>query len=354
MNTTLLAHQEEAVVAHAAADWLRRLQRVDFSERAAFLAWLRQSPLHVRELLLALAMDEALDGMDAKKRIDLEGLIASVSNKGLPLHADVPDHAVIRKRFAPRWAAVAIAAVLAVVSVSLYWSPLAFFTRGDTYITKLGEQRGVPLQDGSVIYLNTESRVREEYSKTARDVYLLEGQAIFQVKHDANRPFRVHTNNAVVQAIGTKFDVRRLDGSTEVGVIEGVVKIGTSNPSPQVAAESEAAAPQKLVAGQAITIDAASGRVSAPQTLDVADIAAWQQRRLVFRKEALATIAAEFNRYNRVAIRIEDATVGARRFSGTFQADDPALLIGFLERDPTLVIQRQPEAIVITARRGLN
>ncbi len=40
----------------------------------------------------------------------------------------------------------------------------------------------------------------------------------------------------------------------------------------------------------------------------------------------------KFNRYNRVKIRIEDEAVGARRFSGTFQADDTALLIGFLQK----------------------
>ncbi len=36
---------------------------------------------------------------------------------------------------------------------------------------------------------------------------------------------------------------------------------------------------------------------------------AWQQRRLVFRKETLTAIAAEFNRYNRMKIVIEDASV---------------------------------------------
>lgn len=302
-----------------------------------------------------MAMEEALDGMDAEKKIDLDALIASVSATAVPLRAQAANDGVPRKRIATTWTAIAaIAAAVTAISIGLDWNVLKYFNDGATYTTQLGEQRGVPLPDGSVIYLNTDSRVREEYSDTARDIYLLDGQAIFQVKHDPNRPFRVHTNNAVVQAIGTKFDVRRLNGGTDVGVIEGVVKIGVTAVAAASSATPADSAPQKLVAGQAITIDATSGLASPPRTMDVADIAAWQQRRLVFRKDTLTTIAAEFNRYNRVQLRIMEPSVGSRRFSGTFLADDPALLIGFLEQDPTLSIERQPEAIVIALRRDSN
>lgn len=348
MKTNLVAHRDETtLIARDAADWLRRLQRDDPTERTAFLTWLRQSPLHVKELLLALAVDDALDGMDSEKRIDLEALIASASANVVPLPSNGALASTPRKPTRKVWPIAATAAAAALAFIAVFWNPLSLLSGGSTYATALGEQRVVALEDGSVVYLNTQSRVRETYSSTARDIYLLEGQAIFQVKHDTSRPFRVHSDNAVVQAVGTKFDVRRVDGGVEVAVIEGVVKVSPANDAPSAPSSS-----QKLAAGESLSVDAKSGRTSAPQPIDINDVSAWQLRRLVFRKQTLATIAAEFNRYNRVKIRIEDEAVGARRFSGTFQADDTALLIGFLQRDPSLVVAQQADAIVIAARQS--
>jgi len=353
MNTTPLANREETLVARDAADWIRRLQQDDPAERTAFLAWLRQSPLHVRELLLALSLDEALEGMDARRQIDLESLVASVSGNVVPLHESTASRDIPIRRRAVAWiaAAASLAAALALVLIDPSWAPWSFLSRGPTYVTKLGEQRGVPLADGSVVFLNTQSRVREKYSSTARDVYLIEGQAIFQVKHDAARPFRVHTADAVVRAVGTKFDVHRFDGSTQIAVIEGVVEVAAGNSGAAGGASPQSTVvPQKLAAGEAISVDARSGVVAAPEPVDVDDITAWQQRRLVFRKETLANMAAEFNRYNRVKIRLEGAEVSDRRLSGTFQVDGTELLIRFLEQDRSLAVERHSEEIVIRAR----
>jgi ferric-dicitrate binding protein FerR (iron transport regulator) len=52
--------------------------------------------------------------------------------------------------------------------------------------------------------------------------------ANFKVKQDATRPFRVHVDSVVVQAIGTQFDVYRLKDQTNVAVIEGVSQEATA------------------------------------------------------------------------------------------------------------------------------
>src|SRR4029453_10983270 len=72
------------------------------------------------------------------------------------------------------------------------------------YATALGEQRAFKLADGSVLYLNTLSRVEVTHSREARLVRLLEGEAMFAVEHDPARPFRVLSGATVIQAIGTR------------------------------------------------------------------------------------------------------------------------------------------------------
>ncbi len=98
-------------------------------------------------------------------------------------------------------------------------------------MTSLGEQRFFKLDDGSVLYLNTQSRVEVRYSRAARVVRLIEGEAMFTVEHDAARPFRVMAGPTVIQAVGTRFNVYRTRLSTTVSVVEGVVKIAADVPA---------------------------------------------------------------------------------------------------------------------------
>src|SRR6266481_4318868 len=82
----LSAHrEEELLVAERAADWLRRLDTADASERAAFVAWLKESPRHVREILLATTWDKVLDKLDSQRRVNLDALIAQGANDAVRL-----------------------------------------------------------------------------------------------------------------------------------------------------------------------------------------------------------------------------------------------------------------------------
>jgi transmembrane sensor len=79
------------------------------------------------------------------------------------------------------------------------------------YATKVGEQRQVRLADGSLAALNTDSQLDVAYSTGRRDLTLRQGEAWFQVAHNAARPFEVHVGPVHVRATGTAFSVRRAD-----------------------------------------------------------------------------------------------------------------------------------------------
>jgi transmembrane sensor len=84
------------------------------------------------------------------------------------------------------------------------------------YATKVGEQRQVRLADGSLAALNTDSQLDVAYSTGRRDLTLRQGEAWFQVAHNAARPFEVHVGPVHVRATGTAF---RCAGPTGVWVV---------------------------------------------------------------------------------------------------------------------------------------
>ena len=98
------------------------------------------------------------------------------------------------------------------------------------YATERGELRRVPLQDGSIVTLNTDSQIRVQMSKSSRTIQLSAGESFFEVASDASRPFFVEAGEASFRAVGTAFVVRRIEGQpVEITVQEGVVEITSPN-----------------------------------------------------------------------------------------------------------------------------
>jgi transmembrane sensor len=352
----LKGNREEAVlIAERAHEWLDRLERShDPNDRAEFMAWLKESPLHVREVLFATTFDAALAHvLDPDHKQDIEAL-ASQTNV-VPLSngagqdmgsATVKPRTMRDKRLGWRSLVALAAAACLAIAIAVDWSYPTQPT--EQFGTAIGEQRSIGLSDGSIVHMNTRSRVRVAFSDTARDVYLLDGQAIFKVKHDAARPFRVHVDTAVVQAIGTQFDVHRLKDRTNVAVIEGVVQI-ISGTEGKLDAETLSKLPEntKVPAGESVVI-VADGKLTPHAEISPQDAGAWQQRRLIFRNHTLAEIADEFNRYNHTQLRVEGETLRTMRFTRlVLDAGDPQTLLDYLARERPIVTERVGDELVI-------
>jgi transmembrane sensor len=92
--------------------------------------------------------------------------------------------------------------------------------------TAVGQTRTVSLRDGSLITLNTGTRVEVTYLPERREVFLSQGEASFDVAPDAKRPFYVFAARRQFEAIGTKFNVRAISPvNAELTVTEGEVKV---------------------------------------------------------------------------------------------------------------------------------
>jgi transmembrane sensor len=349
----------EEVLAKEAAAWIERLKTAGPKERAEFARWLRQSPAHVREALLASSWELVLHYVSHGRKLDIDKYVTASSTNIIGVDSAA---ARLPKRIrALRWpwvaamaASVAIAAAVLLGALPLLRETLwhEFATSVGEFATSVGEQRSVALLDGSVISLNARSRVRVEFSTDARDVYLDDGQALFSVAHDSTRPFRVHAGRSIVQAIGTKFDVHRVADRVDVAVLEGRVQVASDarDHLSEASAVQSASMRTQLTEGESLSIGT-GGTISAPVRVDVEDIGAWRQRRLVFRDRPLAEIVEEFQRYNRIPLmRVEGKELRARTFNGVFDADDPQTLVAYLATDNTIAFERRGDELVIRPR----
>ena len=74
--------------------------------------------------------------------------------------------------------------------------------------TKKGQFTRITLSDGSRVMLNAESSLDfpERFTGEDREIYL-EGEAYFEVVNDADRRFRVYAEEAMIEVLGTSFNV---------------------------------------------------------------------------------------------------------------------------------------------------
>ncbi|HEV7311311.1 FecR family protein [Sphingopyxis sp.] len=290
-------------ISDRAAAWVARMDREghDPAVRAELKAWLAGNDRRRGAYFRAKAAWNMLDR-------------ASVLGAGGPQSYEVAAAGgpwFSRRRLLWGGGAAAAAAAL-VVSVT----GLDFFAVPDQQIqTAVGEIRRVPLSDGSLAAVNTQTSLDVTMKPKVRQIALKSGEAWFQVAKDRSRPFVVEVGDLRVRAIGTAFGVRQTAGGVDVQVTEGVVemwRVGDESHIQRVAAGSRVfVAPDKAIVPV----------VAANEEIDKA--LAWRTGQLVFDGDTVAEAVAEFNRYNVRKIVVTGATLGGQKMIGRFRTNEP-------------------------------
>ena len=362
----------ERVVARAIAAqarvWLitNRERELSDEQRGEFLAWLRASPMHVREYLVIAELAAEFRSVASTLDTDTEDLIAMA-------HEDQDDNVTFMTASPPspdEWPEekpqqpevrkavrfTAIAASMAALAIAvLSWWILAQRPVHKEYRTVHGEQRVVQLEDGSMLHINSDSVVSVDYSQAERSVSMARGQVLFKVAKDEARPFRVRAGATDVVAVGTEFDVRRMSEDVLVTVVEGSVKVTRLTELDRIA-NMAPPAPLRLDAGQQARV--VRGLLPNAQTavdvrmLDVRPAIAWIQQKIVFESQTLQSVASEFNRYGTTQLVIEDAEAANLRISGVFNTYDLESFVLYLETLQELKVRRDPNRILISLARN--
>jgi transmembrane sensor len=211
------------------------------------------------------------------------------------------------------------------------------------YSTELGELRRVPLADGSVASINTQSVLDVAMEPTVRQVNLARGEAWFQVAKDTSRPFVVAAGRARIRAVGTAFSVRRREQGTDVLVTEGTVETWV------VGAEDQKS---RLSAGARAFMADYGPPTLAQGTEDIKRALAWRDGQIALQGETLANAAAEFNRYNSRKIVIVDAELARQRLVGQFRTSEPEAFVRAVKTVLGATVAEDAEGIFIS--RGVS
>jgi transmembrane sensor len=322
-----------------AAHWLTCMQDPEHTEheRTAFAQWLRASKVHVEEYLQVATLwgDCVALGPDP----DIEDIIRSATRvqgdeNVVELFANLSSET--DRKFEHRssavtarlWFKFAVAASILMAVIMLTW----FVPPSSTiYQTGAGELASHSLEDGSTVALNARTRLEVSFNGDYRDITITQGEALFSVSKDPGRPFRVRTNQMVVQAIGTQFNVRRRHKNMAVTVVEGVVQVNhDSEPSNVVKDPEHEFQSVVLTEGQQATVNFQSRAIS------VADVnteaaTAWQDRRLIFESSSLSDVVEDFNLFNDVKMVIVHSELNELRITGSFEAGNWQSFIKYLE-----------------------
>eukprot|EP01034_Spumella_vulgaris_P046031 gene46031-57387_t len=204
--------------------------------------------------------------------------------------------------------------------------------------TARGQRESVALADGSHLTLNTATKLRTAVTPQAREVWLDQGEAFFDIAHDAKRPFVVHAGKQTVTVLGTKFSLFREGDRLRVAVLEGRVQVKTARSNATVLARDDAA-----------VADVANVLVTRKSSQQLNASLSWLQGKLVFDQVSLADAARQFNRYGRRQLVIEDDAAARIAIGGVFDAHNVEAFARLLHAGFGLKVQTDGDTIRVSS-----
>lgn len=289
------------------------------AEKARFAEWVTASPRHLAEY----AAHESLWNEAARfgPWLGLDSRVVSL----YPMRRGALSARTGRGR-RPRLAALAasFAALVAIASWLLLGSLPHDNEAPLRYATAVGENRLLTLEDGSLVELNTASTARVEYDASRRRIRLESGEGFFTVRKDPDRPFLVVYGETEVRALGTAFNVKAVDDTLAVTVLEGTVQVsGPDDPDAGDGAEGASWRRSLTADRQLVVRKEAAGPAIVEHEVEAELVTSWRQNKLAFSDAPLRDVVADFNRYNRRRILLSGKGLEDIRVSGTFDPRDP-------------------------------
>lgn len=186
--------------------------------------------------------------------------------------------------------AIAGIAVAAIILIAVYAGDISVWLYAD-HITRQGEQTSITLADGSLAHLNTGSAIAIDYTSLERNISLLRGEVLFEVRKNTDRPFIVTARDRQVTAVGTAFVVRDRADKTVVTVASGTVSLGQRS-------TNEVLSHEKLMLNARERTS--YRKKTAPTAIEAIDpklIAAWRNGTIIMDNLPLSEAIAELDRY---------------------------------------------------------
>lgn len=228
-----------------------------------------------------------------------------------------PERKTIKLYQYTKYAAAAI--VIMFLGAGLYFYNDVYTNKTETHsITKdyyyagVGEKKKMLLPDGSVVYLNSGTRMgiaSAVFNKEKREIWLEEGEAFFEVAKDSTRPFIVHNHTLQTTVKGTSFNVKAYEGIDEssVSVREGKVEVRNGSKLLGVLTQN------KQITFNKITKTALESNAAWQ------DAASWVEGRLVMKRADIKELKLRLWQYYRVEVEFKNNALEGTLFNSSFE-----------------------------------
>lgn len=175
-----------------------------------------------------------------------------------------------------------------------------------------GKKQYVVLNDGSSVWLNGGSEIKyaPAFDDQSREIYL-SGEAYFDVKHDASKPFKVHTGKLTTTVLGTAFNIKADKQGKEIKVVVTRGKVQVANESRVLGLLT----PNEQLVYQYQTQSAVQGQVDAMTQLK------WLPEDLYFDNTTFDEAATALEKRYNIQLKFDNEKLKNCRFTGTIQKD---------------------------------
>ncbi|MDR3695122.1 FecR domain-containing protein [Mucilaginibacter sp.] len=219
-----------------------------------------------------------------------------------------------RRKWRPAWAA---AAAILFISLSVGLYALIRKTAVPDQLISLtapvNGKKAINLADGSFVNVNAGSELKypKAFDRRTREVYL-SGEAYFDIHHDPDKPFIIHTGKVVTTVLGTAFNIKedKISHAVIVTVTRG--KVSVSNGSKLIGV---------LTPNQQISFNTVNSKAE-QRTVDAMQVVAWQRIGLKFEDITFGQAAQQLETKFKVKISFASDKVKNCRFTGAALSGD--------------------------------
>jgi transmembrane sensor len=231
------------------------------------------------------------------------------------------------------------------------------------YASKPGERKSFQLPDGTQVSLNAGSSISisKLYGATTREV-TLKGEAFFEVQHNKQVPFIVHTSDMDVKALGTAFNVRSYHGEkSETALLRGLVEVTLkkdNNRKILLHPEEKISWAMNGKEMQAAAKTAPSSKkemeekplVKQVKKLDDGSVkeVAWMENKLAFENDPFEEIVPQLARWYDVEISFASEEVKKFHFTATFKKEKLEQVLEILRTSKAFKYSYDGKRIIIS------
>jgi ferric-dicitrate binding protein FerR (iron transport regulator) len=222
-------------------------------------------------------------------------------------------HAISPFRKIMRYAAVFVFGLLCMKALDAVFTEKPVETEFITTLeTGKGERSKLTLPDSTVVWLNACSYVSygQDFGKQTRKVNL-HGEAYFDVRKDASKPFLVCSDNFTYRVTGTSFNLYSFDNDNieSIVLVEGAVSVESGSFRAEIKP------------GELLEFDKTTRKIRRHR-INTALYTGWRFGELMFDRMTFEELAKRLERNFNVTFVFENNRVKKESFGGTFRHYD--------------------------------